>query len=82
MSYKHGNASGLFACLAAGAYSQHRGAALALAYDAHARAGSDPTFRHRADEESEIRQSNFRSQISRTEILHGWLSISNPINPG
>jgi hypothetical protein len=27
-------------------------------------------------------QSKVRSQISRTEILHGWLSISKPISPG
>jgi hypothetical protein len=27
-------------------------------------------------------QSKVRSQMSRTEILHGWLSISKPISPG
>ena len=27
-------------------------------------------------------QSKVRSQMSRTEILHGWLSISKPIRPG
>ena len=50
--------------------------------DAAVSAGGAETSGGRELHLLELASSNMRSQIFRTEILQGWLSISKPIRPG
>jgi hypothetical protein len=43
---------------------------------------SVPLWRKGGELASQAGYSNFRSQMLRTEILQGWLSISKPMRPG